>query len=31
MRRTTMLDCFGFDQDKLVYKRNGSALALTSN
>ncbi|MEI8259358.1 MAG: hypothetical protein WCJ30_27135, partial [Deltaproteobacteria bacterium] len=25
----TMLDCFGFDHDKLVYKRNGAALALT--
>jgi hypothetical protein len=27
----TMLDCFGFDHDKLVYKRNGAALALTNN
>ena len=27
----TMLDCFGFEHDKLVYKRNGAALALTNN
>jgi hypothetical protein len=27
----TMLDRFGFDHDKLVYKRNGAALALTNN
>jgi len=25
-----MLDCFGFDHDKLVYKRNGAELALTN-
>ena len=27
----TMLDCFGFEHDKLVYKRNGAALTLTNN
>jgi hypothetical protein len=26
-----MLDCFGFDHDKLGYMRNGAALALTNN
>ena len=31
MRRTIRLDCFGFDHDELVYKRNGAALALTNN
>jgi hypothetical protein len=25
-----MLDCFGFDHDKLTFKRNGAELALTN-